>query len=411
MKIEFTAPEEPQIIPSGPVTLSADRAAVRAELTEAGIPTDGVAELNWADIPNAVPNAMPARNKGDSTPPHTDDEGTSELEPSYRDAKLKELSTKRISGLRGGGGRANNVEGGITHMSGKPDWLRVRAPTSPKYFDLVDRVRAKKLHTVCEEAACPNIGDCWASGHLTIMILGDTCTRGCAFCNIKTGKPNQLNPHEPENVANMVAELGIKHLVITSVDRDDLSDGGADHWAQTIRAVKGQSPTTTVEILTPDFRRTESSIDTVTDARPDVYNHNLETVPRLYRTVRPGARYFGSLRLLQHVKERAEEIGHPVFTKSGLMLGLGETRDEVLQVMDDLRAADVDFLTIGQYLRPSPQHYPVMEYITPEQFADYEHQAKLKGFLMVASGPLVRSSFHADKYFEELVTARKAKPL
>ncbi len=409
MKIEFTAPEEPKAqlaaLPTGPVTLSADRDAVRAELTEAGIPTDGVAELSWGN----VANAMPARTKGDGAPPLTDDEGTSELEPSYRDAKLKELAGKRISGLRGGGGRAQNVEGGIAHMSAKPDWLRVRAPTSPKYFDLVERVRSKKLHTVCEEAACPNIGDCWASGHLTVMILGDTCTRGCAFCNIKTGKPNEVNPHEPQSLADMAYDLGLKHMVITSVDRDDMPDGGAKHWADCIRAIKAKSPTTTVEILTPDFRRTENSIDTVTDALPDVYNHNLETIPRLYRTVRPGARYFGSLRLLQRVKERAAEIGHPVFTKSGLMLGLGETRDEVLQVMDDLRAADVDFLTIGQYLRPSPQHYPIMEYATPEMFADYEHQAKLKGFLMVASGPLVRSSFHADKYFEELVAARKAK--
>ena len=402
MKIAFSPPEDPK--PAGPLTLSADRAAVRAELTEAGIPTDGVAELNWA----AIPNATPRRTPGDATPPQVDAEGTSEHEPSYRDTKLKELSTKRISGLRGGG-RAGGVQGGIAHMSGKPDWLRVKAPTSPKYFELVERVRSQKLHTVCEEAACPNIGDCWASGHLTVMILGDTCTRGCAFCNIKTGKPNEINPHEPASLGQMAKDLGLKHMVITSVDRDDLPDGGAAHWAACITAIKAASPATTIEILTPDFRRTESSILTVTNALPDVYNHNLETVPRLYRTVRPGARYFGSLRLLQQVKEHAAHIGHPVFTKSGLMLGLGETRDEVLQVMDDLRAADVDFLTLGQYLRPSPQHYPVMEYATPELFADLEQQAKNKGFLMVASGPLVRSSFHADAYFEELVAARKAK--
>ncbi len=413
MKIEFTAPEEALPPKPGPVTLSADRDAVRAELMDAGIPTDGVADLNWAATPNAAPNATPSRTPGDSAPPLTDDEGTSEHEPtyranSYREDKLKELSAKRISGLRGGG-RAGGVEGGIAHMSTKPEWLRVRAPTSPKYFDLVERVRSKKLHTVCEEAACPNIGDCWASGHLTVMILGDTCTRGCAFCNIKTGKPNTVNPHEPQSLADMAKDLGLKHMVITSVDRDDMPDGGAAHWAACITAIKATSPTTTVEILTPDFRRTESSIDTVTNALPDVYNHNLETVPRLYRTVRPGARYFGSLRLLQRVKEHAAAIGHPVFTKSGLMVGLGESRDEVLQVMDDLRAADVDFLTIGQYLRPSPQHYPIMAYITPDQFADYEQQAKNKGFLMVASGPLVRSSFHADAYFEELVKARKAK--
>jgi lipoic acid synthetase len=305
-------------------------------------------------------------------------------------------------------GRTDKPEGGIAHMSGKPDWLRVKAPTSPKYFDLVEKVRAKGLHTVCEEAACPNIGDCWASGHLTVMILGDTCTRGCAFCNIKTGKPNAVNPHEPENLANMVAELGLKHVVMTSVDRDDLKDGGAGHWAECITAIKAKAPGTTVEILTPDFRRHESSIDAVTEALPDVYNHNLETVPRLYRTVRPGARYFGSLRLLQRVKERAAEVGHPVFTKSGLMVGLGEHKDEVLQVMDDMRAAGVDFLTIGQYLRPSPKHYPVMEYVRPEMFTYYEEQAKVKGFLMVASGALVRSSFHADRYYAELVEKRRA---
>ncbi|MBI1309602.1 MAG: lipoyl synthase [Proteobacteria bacterium] len=292
-------------------------------------------------------------------------------------------------------------------MSGKPEWLRVKAPTSPKYFELVERVREKKLHTVCEEAACPNIGDCWASGHLTVMILGDTCTRGCAFCNIKTGKPNEVNPHEPESLAQMAAELGLKHMVITSVDRDDLPDSGTGHWAACIAAIRDKAPGTTVEILTPDFRRREECIDAVVAARPDVYNHNLETVPRLYRTVRPGARYFGSLRLLQRVKEQAAELGAPMFTKSGLMVGLGETQDEVLQVMDDLRAAGVDFLTIGQYLRPSLQHYPVMEYVEPEVFTYYEEQAKLKGFLMVASGALVRSSFHADRYYAELVEKRR----
>ncbi len=404
------------------IVLSEDRDAVRAELEAAGISTEGVAELNYADVPDvaARPDALafagsshagfkdmlphlPRRTPGDGAPPQVDGEGTSEFEASYRDAKLADLSSRRISGV----GRAAKPEGGIAHMSGKPEWLRVKAPTSPKYFDLVGRVREKGLHTVCEEAACPNIGDCWASGHLTVMILGDTCTRGCAFCNIKTGKPNTVNPHEPANLAQMVAELGLKHVVITSVDRDDLADSGAGHWAASIRAIKQQAPGTTIEILTPDFRRKEECIDMVTDAGPDVYNHNLETVPRLYRTVRPGARYFGSLRLLQRVKERAAENGQTVFTKSGLMLGLGENRDEVLQVMDDLRAADVDFLTIGQYLRPSPQHYPVMAYIPPEEFEYYEKQAKLKGFSMVASGALVRSSFHADAYFAELVEARK----
>lgn len=347
------------------IVLSEDREAARAELAGIGVSPEGVAELNYAQVPDAQP--------------------------------------RRISGV----GRADKPDGGIPHMSAKPDWLRVKAPSSPRYQDLVARVRAKKLHTVCEEAACPNIGDCWASGHLTVMILGDTCTRGCAFCNIKTGKPNEVNPHEPDNLAQMVAELNLKHVVVTSVDRDDLPDSGSGHWAACIEAIKVASPATTIEILTPDFRRKEEAIDRVVAAKPDVYNHNLETVPRLYRTVRPGARYFGSIRLLQRVKEKAAELAWPVFTKSGLMVGLGETRDEVLQVMDDLRAADVDFLTIGQYLRPSPQHYPIMEYVTPEQFSDYENQAKLKGFLMVASGPLVRSSFHADAYFAELRGKRK----
>lgn len=433
MKIEITTgedslatrPPEGGIAVGGrkaPATLSSDREAVRAELEAAGIDTGGVADLGWDAVPDvdvrpvALAKAgsshsgyvdtlghMGGRVKGDGAPPQVDGEGVSEHENAYRAAKLDDLRGRRISGV----GRAGKPGGGIAHMSAKPDWLRVKAPTSPKYFELVDKVRAKGLHTVCEEAACPNIGDCWASGHLTVMILGDTCTRGCAFCNIKTGKPNTVNPHEPENLATMVAELGLQHVVMTSVDRDDLSDGGAGHWADCVRAIKARAPGTTVEILTPDFRRKEASIDAVTDALPDVYNHNLETVPRLYRTVRPGARYFGSLRLLQRVKERAAEIGHPVFTKSGLMLGLGESKDEVLQVMDDLRAADVDFLTIGQYLRPSPKHYPVMEYVTPEMFRYYEEQAKLKGFLMVASGALVRSSYHADRYFEELVAKRR----
>lgn len=428
MKIEIGPIEEqmpPVVAPAKrvPVAVSSDRDAVRAELEAAGITTDGVADLNWGDVqdgdlrPVALAKAgsshsgfvdtlghMTTRTAGDGAPPVVDAEGTSEIEPKYRDKVLEGLRGRRISGV----GRAEKPEGGVGHMTGKPDWLRVKAPTSPKYFDLVEKVRAKGLHTVCEEAACPNIGDCWASGHLTVMILGDTCTRGCAFCNIKTGKPNAVNPHEPANLASMVAELGLQHVVMTSVDRDDLPDGGAAHWAECITEIKKSSPGTTVEILTPDFRRKDASIDLVTAALPDVYNHNLETVPRLYRTVRPGARYFGSLRLLQRVKERAAEIGHPVFTKSGLMLGLGESREEVLQVMDDMRAAGVDFITIGQYLRPSPQHYPVMRYVTPDEFVDYERQAKLKGFLMVASGALVRSSFHADQYFAELAGKRKS---
>jgi lipoic acid synthetase len=400
MKIQFAA-EETQSEPTPPTTLVlAERAAAKAELDALGIDSSGVADTNWEGVPDAVPLSTSAKPK-----PQTNLEGMTP--EAYRAAKLEDLSRRRIAGVL----RAEKPEGGLEHGTAKPDWLRVKAPTSPNYHSLVGRVREKGLVTVCEEAACPNIGDCWASGHLTIMILGDTCTRGCAFCNIKTGKPNTVNPHEPENVAQMVAEIGIKHLVLTSVDRDDMDDGGAAHWAQTIRAAKeavnGSGHNTTVEILTPDFRRKEWCIDVVQDAGPDVFNHNLETVPRLYRTVRPGARYFGSLRLLQRVKERARENGQTVFTKSGIMVGLGESQDEVLQVMDDMRSAGVDFLTIGQYLRPSPQHYPIMEYVTPETFAYYEKQANLKGFLMVASGALVRSSYHADRYFAELVEKRQ----
>lgn len=337
-----------------------ERAQARAELLAAGINPEGVADLGYEHEADAQPVRQAMRGNGRAS-------------------------------LRG---RTD----GLDMRAPKPEWLRVKAPQSSTYFALKERVKSAGLHTVCEEAACPNIGDCWSSGHLTTMILGDTCTRGCAFCNIKTGKPQPVNANEPHEMAKMAAELGLKHMVITSVDRDDLPDGGAGHWATCIGAIRAASPETTIEVLTPDFRRKEENINTVADARPDVYNHNLETVPRLYRQVRPGARYFGSLRLLQQVKER-----HPsMFTKSGLMVGLGETRDEVLQVMDDLRAAEVDFLTIGQYLRPSQEHYPVKEYVTPELFEDYEQQAKLKGFTMVASGPLVRSSFHADAYFAEL---------
>jgi lipoic acid synthetase len=392
------------------ITHSEDREATRQELAAAGIPTDGVADLGYADVPDAPKAAFAAyskRTKGDSAPP-PNEEGKG---ADFRNTPNSQLPTpnaiRRISGI----GRTAKPAGGIAHMSGKPEWLRVKAPTSPKYFELVENVRSKKLHTVCEEAACPNIGDCWASGHLTVMILGDTCTRGCAFCNIKTGKPNEVNPHEPQSLAQMAAELGLKHMVITSVDRDDLPDGGASHWAACIAAIRARAPETTIEILTPDFRRHEEAIPQVTAAKPHVFNHNLETVPRLYRTVRPGARYFGSLRLLENVKAQAAAMGWPMFTKSGLMVGLGEDRDEVLQVMDDLRSAGVDFLTIGQYLRPSPQHFPIMEYVTPETFAYYEEQAKLKGFLMVASGPLVRSSFHADRYYAELVEKRRTGQL
>lgn len=322
------------------------------------------------------------------------------MQSSNSHTKVKiEAPQGRTSGIL----RAKKPEGGLPMDAPKPDWLRVRAPQSARFIELKDQLAGQGLVTVCQEAACPNIGDCWAHGHVTTMILGDTCTRSCSFCNIKSGKPNPVNAAEPAELGKMAAGSSIKHMVLTSVDRDDLEDGGAKHWADCIAAVKAAAPETTIEILTPDFRRKEANIDVVADALPDVFNHNLETVPRLYRTVRPGARYFGSLRLLQRVKER-----HPnMFTKSGIMVGMGEERDEVLQVMDDMRAAGVDFLTIGQYLRPSVNHFPIYEYVTPEQFADYEAQAKMRGFTMVACGPLVRSSFHADQYFAELVAAQR----
>lgn len=353
------------------------------------------------DMPQEAPDNR-EQEKAELRAIGVSDEGVATLNYRHRaDAPVPESMQRKA--MRGNGRKSlRNRTDGVDIKAPKPDWLRVRAPQSEKYHELKDMVRNQGLHTVCEEAACPNIGDCWASGHLTTMILGDTCTRGCAFCNIKTGRPNKVNPDEPRKLAEMVAKLDLTHVVITSVDRDDLADGGSGHWAECIARIRQLSPKTTIEILTPDFRRKEDHINTVADAQPDVYNHNLETVPRLYKEVRPGARYFGSLRLLQQVKERQPQM----FTKSGLMVGLGEHRDEVLQVMDDLRSADVDFLTIGQYLRPSPVHYPVMEYITPEQFADYEQQAKQKGFTMVASGPLVRSSFHADQYFAELKAQR-----
>src|SRR5215467_10853908 len=273
----------------------------------------------------------------------------------------------------------------------KPPWIRVKAPTSPEYHATRRLMRELKLNTVCEEAACPNIGECWKQKHATVMILGSVCTRACAFCNVATGKPDQLDPHEPEHVAEAVAELGLAHVVVTSVDRDDLDDGGATHFARVIRAVRARAPGTTIEVLTPDFLRKAGAIETVVAARPDVYNHNLETVPRLYRPVRPGARYFASLRLLQKVKE----LDAHMFTKSGIMVGLGEERNEVLQLMDDLRSADVDFMTIGQYLQPTRKHHPVLNYVTPEEFKSYETIARTKGFLVVASSPLTRSSHHA----------------
>jgi lipoic acid synthetase len=284
----------------------------------------------------------------------------------------------------------------------KPEWIRVKAPLSQGYKDTRDLMRAQKLNTVCEEAACPNIGECWSKGHATVMILGSVCTRACAFCNIETGVPDKLDPHEPHNLAVAVGKLGLKHVVITSVDRDDLADGGANHFAQCIEFIRTTAPHTTIEVLTPDFLKKEASIPVVVKARPDVYNHNIETVPSLYKTIRPGARYFNSLHLLKTVKE----LDPTIFTKSGIMVGLGETKDEVLQVMDDLRAAEVDFMTIGQYLQPTPRHAPVMRYVTPDEFRFYERVAYTKGFLMVSSSPLTRSSYHADADFAKMRDAR-----
>jgi lipoic acid synthetase len=287
----------------------------------------------------------------------------------------------------------------------KPDWIRVKAPGSAGYAETRRIVRENGLHTVCEEAGCPNIGECWEKRHATFMIMGDVCTRACAFCNVKTGLPGALDRAEPAHVAEAVAKLGLAHVVVTSVDRDDLDDGGADHFARTIRAIRARNAATTIEVLTPDFLRKDGAIATVVDARPDVFNHNLETVPSKYLTVRPGARYFHSLRLLQQVKERDPSM----FTKSGIMVGLGEERNEVLQVMDDLRAARVDFLTVGQYLQPTRRHHPVVRFVAPDEFTAYATIAYAKGFLMVSSSPLTRSSHHAGEDFARLKAAREAK--
>ena len=292
-----------------------------------------------------------------------------------------------------------------TDIQRKPDWIRVKAPVSREYVVTRDIVRANKLHTVCEEAACPNIGECWTKRHATMMIMGDTCTRACAFCNVKTGLPAPLDPQEPANVANGVKTLGLAHVVITSVDRDDLADGGAAHFADVIRAVHAASPGTSVEVLTPDFLRKDGAIEVLMAAQPEVFNHNLETVPRLYLNIRPGARYYASLRLL----ERAKELMPHGFTKSGLMVGLGESREEIMQVMDDLRAAKVDFLTIGQYLQPTKKHARLDRFWSPEEFASLEAIARAKGFLMVSASPLTRSSYHADSDFAELKAARASK--
>ena len=289
----------------------------------------------------------------------------------------------------------------------KPDWIRVKAPVSQAYIETRDLMRRQKLNTVCEEAACPNIGECWAKKHATVMILGSVCTRSCRFCNIATGRPDLLDPHEPERVGAVIAEMGLHHVVVTSVDRDDLEDGGARHFAQTIQAIRHSAPQTTIEVLTPDFLRKPGAIEIVVEAHPDVFNHNLETVPRLYAEVRPGARYFNSLHLLQTVKD----LDPSIFTKSGIMVGLGEGREEVYQVMDDLRAASVDFMTIGQYLQPTPQHHLVDRFVHPDEFQEYAAMARGKGFLMVSASPLTRSSYHAGDDFMRLQAARKEQLL
>ncbi len=288
----------------------------------------------------------------------------------------------------------------------KPDWIRVKAPTSKGFAETRALMRRLNLATVCEEAACPNIGECWTKKHATVMILGDTCTRACAFCNVKTGMPRAVDATEPQHVADAAAELGLQHIVITSVDRDDLPDGGASQFVKVINALRASTPNTTIEILTPDFRnKAQSAVERIIEARPDVYNHNLETVPRLYPTIRPGARYYASLRLLESVKRHDPSI----FTKSGVMLGLGEQRLEVHQVMDDMRSADVDFLTMGQYLQPTPRHATVEEFVTPAAFDAYAAIARAKGFLLVASSPLTRSSYHADRDFAAMRDARAAQ--
>lgn len=286
----------------------------------------------------------------------------------------------------------------------RPEWLRVKAPVSAEYAETRSLMREHNLVTVCEEAACPNIGECWAQKHATMMILGSVCTRACAFCNVATGRPDLLDPHEPENVGAAVAKLALRHVVITSVDRDDLDDGGADHFAQTITAIRAQSPGTTIEILTPDFLRKDGALEIVVEARPDVFNHNMETVPRLYPSIRPGARYFHSLSILQQVKK----LDPSIFTKSGIMVGLGESDEEVGQLMDDLRSADVDFMTIGQYLQPTPKHAAVDRFVEPSIFEGYARTGKAKGFLLMSATPLTRSSYHADADFAALQDARNA---
>lgn len=291
-----------------------------------------------------------------------------------------------------------------TPLLRKPEWIRVKAPGSAVYTETQKLVREKKLVTVCEEAGCPNIGECWSKKHATFMIMGDTCTRACSFCNVRTGLPDALDKGEPRRVAEAIAAMGLSHAVITSVDRDDLADGGAQHFVETLHAARELAPQTTLEILTPDFLKKDGALERVVEARPDVFNHNLETVPALYLSIRPGARYFHSLRLLQRVKE----LDPAMFTKSGIMVGLGETREQVMQVMDDMRSANIDFITIGQYLQPTRKHAPIDRFVTPEEFKSYETIAYAKGFLMVSSSPLTRSSHHAGEDFARLRAARAA---
>ena len=298
--------------------------------------------------------------------------------------------------------KRNNKE---TSQIKKPDWLRVRVSGSKKFLETKKILSESKIVTVCEEANCPNISECWQKNHATFMIMGDTCTRACAFCNVKTGLPDKLDAFEPYKISQVVKKMNLSHVVITSVDRDDLDDGGAEHFAKTINAIRKTSPETTIEILTPDFLKKENALEKILKDYPDVFNHNLETVPRLYLSIRPGARYFNSLRLLNDVKDKNPNI----FTKSGLMLGLGEKKNEIMQVMDDLRAAKVDFLTLGQYLQPTKKHAPVAKYITPDEFNSYKIIAESKGFLMVSSSPLTRSSHHAEEDFKILKQNRIKK--
>ena len=290
----------------------------------------------------------------------------------------------------------------INPIKKKPDWIRSKLTNSKEFFLTKTIVNNNNLVTVCQEANCPNITECWSKRHATFMIMGDTCTRACAFCDVKTGVPGNLDPLEPVKIAEAVKKLNLKHVVITSVDRDDLDDGGSEHFYDVINQTRKSNPNTTIEVLTPDFLRKGEAYKKVIEAKPDVFNHNIETVPSLYLKVRPGSRYFASLELLKNAKK----IDKNIFTKSGIMVGLGETRDEILQVMDDLRAADVDFITIGQYLQPSTKHFPLDRYYTPKEFDDLKTIAKAKGFLLVSSSPLTRSSYHADEDFKKLQDAR-----